>query len=98
MLTKIFLLDKCQTPVTGTRCRYFETGLLEEEAEYVRDVLNGFVTQYNSDGTVRVKREYKKGFPIEIEKEIRRDEKEDQEEKKEEVVEQLTQEELDRLL
>ena len=64
----------------------------------MRDVLNGFVVQYNSDGSIRSKREFRKGFPVEVEKEIRKEDAEDKEEKKEEVVEQLTKEELDRLL
>ena len=64
------------------------------EAEYTRDVLNGFVTKYNSDGTVKLKQGYKKGFPIEKNEEIRREEKKKEEEKEE----LLSQEELDRLL
>ena len=81
--------------INGVKYRYFETGLLEEEAEYSKDVLNGFIIKYNSDGTVRLKQEYKKGFPIEKVAEIRSEIDQEIDEEKPDL---LSEEEMDRLL
>ena len=81
----------------GTRKRFYDTGMLQEEAEYQKDVLNGKVNRYNPDGILEETIFFRKGSQVEEHPEVL-EQKEKEEEEKKDMQNRLTEEQLNKLI
>lgn len=79
------------------RRRFYDTGMLQEEAEYQKDVLNGKVNRYSPDGTLEETIYFRKGSQAEEHPEIL-EQKIKEEAEKNSKKNMLTQEELNKLI